>query len=423
LRTTCRIPLTPEGESLEALAPHPISIRRRPAGRAPGPRRTGQAAMSAGPRNARIDLLRGVSIVLVLLHHFNIPYPLRDTSLAHVFGWDAVHAIVRNGNYGVTMFFAISGYLITSNARRRWGSLGALDVRAFYVSRIARIVPCLLLLLALVNGLAVAGVPIFTNHAPQGIAVSYWLVNLASLTFWMNALIGAYGWVNYALGVLWSLSVEEVFYLSFPLLCIALRRDARLFAFWLLIAAIGPVYRYTHPGDESGFLYAYFACFDGIAIGCCTALLAERARWQALAAAPVQWLTATLMGGLYLAWPIAESHVLGVSAMALGTAVLLIGAHAERTPAHGRMLAPLRWSGRLSYELYLFHLIVLGALRTFWPPSAMHGDGKLALLVAYLVLSAGLSALIARGYATPLDRWIKRVALRPAAHVTDRARV
>ncbi|WP_175832203.1 acyltransferase family protein [Burkholderia cenocepacia] len=379
--------------------------------------------MSAAPRNARIDLLRGVSILLVLLHHFNIAYPLRDTALARVLGWDTIHAIVRNGNYGVTMFFAISGYLITSNARRRWGSLGALDVRAFYVSRIARIVPCLLLLLALVNGLAAAGVPIFTNHAPQGIAVSYWLVNLASLTFWMNVLIGAYGWVNYALGVLWSLSVEEVFYLSFPLLCIALRRDTRLFAFWLLIAAIGPVYRYTHPGDEGGFLYAYFACFDGIAIGCCTALLAERARWQMLAAAPVQWLVAALMTALYLAWPIAQSHVFGVSAMALGTAVLLIGAHAEHAPAHGRVLAPLRWSGRLSYELYLFHLILLGALRTLWPPSVTHGDGKLALLVAYLALSAALSAVIARGYATPLDRFIKRIASRPAAHVTDSARV
>lgn len=379
--------------------------------------------MSAGPRNARIDLLRGVSILLVLLHHFNIAYPLRDTALARVLGWDTIHAIVRNGNYGVTMFFVISGYLITSNARRRWGSLGALDVRAFYVSRIARIVPCLLLLLALVDGLAAAGVPIFTNHAPQGIAVSYWLVNLASLTFWMNVLIGAYGWVNYALGVLWSLSVEEVFYLSFPLLCIALRRDTRLFAFWLLIAATGPVYRYTHPGDEGGFLYAYFACFDGIAIGCCTALLAEHARWQGLAAAPVQWLAATAMTALYLAWPIADSHVLGVSAMALGTAVLLIGAHAKHTSAHGRLLAPLRWSGRLSYELYLFHLIVLGALRTFWPPSATHGDDKLALLVAYLALSATLSAVIARGYATPLDRFIKRVASRPAVHVTDSARV
>ena len=379
--------------------------------------------MSAAPRNARIDLLRGVSILLVLLHHFNIAYPLRDTALARVLGWDTIHAIVRNGNYGVTMFFAISGYLITSNARRRWGSLGALDVRAFYVSRIARIVPCLLLLLALVNGLAAAGVPIFTNHAPQGIAVSYWLVNLASLTFWMNVLIGAYGWVNYALGVLWSLSVEEVFYLSFPLLCIALRRDTRLFAFWLLIAAIGPVYRYTHPGDEGGFLYAYFACFDGIAIGCCTALLAERARWPMLAAAPVQWLVAALMTALYLAWPIAQSHVFGVSAMALGTAVLLIGAHAEHAPAHGRLLAPLRWSGRLSYELYLCHLIVLGALRTLWPPSVTQGDGKLALLVAYPALSAGVSAVIARGYATPLDRFIKRIASRPTARMTDSARV
>ncbi|WP_175718591.1 acyltransferase family protein [Burkholderia anthina] len=377
--------------------------------------------MSTGPRNARIDVLRGVSILLVLLHHFNIPYSLRDTSIARLVGWDTVHAVVRNGNYGVTMFFVISGYLITSNARRRWGSLDALDIRAFYVSRIARIVPCLLLLLALVNGLAAAGVPIFENHAPQGVAVSFWLVNLASLTFWMNVLIGAAGWVNYALGVLWSLSVEEVFYLSFPLLCLALRRETRLFAFWAAIVAIGPVYRFTHAGDEGGFLYAYFACFDGIAIGCCTALLAPRARWQVLAAAPVQWLTASAMSALYLAWPISESHVAGVSAMALGTAVLLIGAHASGTNTPGRALAPLRWSGRLSYELYLFHLIVLGALRTAWPPSLMHGDGKLALLVAYLALSAAASAAIARGYATPLERFIRRAASRPSPRMPDAA--
>ncbi|WP_205170096.1 acyltransferase, partial [Burkholderia sp. LMG 13014] len=343
--------------------------------------------MSAGPRNARIDLLRGVSILLVLLHHFNIPYSLRDTSLARMVGWDAVHAVARNGNYGVTMFFVISGYLITSNARRRWGHLGAVDLRAFYVSRVARIVPCLLLLLALVNGLAAAGVPIFQNHAPEGIAVSFWLVNLASLTFWMNVLIGTYGWVNYALGVLWSLSVEEVFYLSFPLLCVALRRDARLVAFWVVIAAIGPVYRFTHAGEEGGFLYAYFASFDGIAIGCCTALLAERASWQRLAAPLVQWPVAAAMAALYLAWPIAESHVAGVTAMALGTAVLLIGAHVNGERVQGRLLAPLCRAGKLSYELYLFHLIVLGGLRTFWPPSATHGDTKLLLLIAYLALS------------------------------------
>jgi len=150
--------------------------------------------MSAGRRNPRIDTLRGVSILLVLLHHFNIAYVLRDTAIGDIFGWAAVHAAARNGNYGVTVFFVISGYLITSNALRRWGSLGAIDVRTFYVSRIARIMPCLLLVLALVNGLAAADVPIFRNHAPLGVQVSFWLVNLASLTFWMNVLIGKYGW-------------------------------------------------------------------------------------------------------------------------------------------------------------------------------------------------------------------------------------
>jgi peptidoglycan/LPS O-acetylase OafA/YrhL len=300
-------------------------------------RDAGTDTVSAGPRNPRIDTLRGVSVLLVLLHHFNIAYVLRDTALARAFGWDAVHAVVRNGNYGVTMFFVISGYLITSNARRRWGCLGAIDARTFYVSRIARIMPCLLLLLVLVNGLAAASVPIFRNHAPLGEPVSFWLVNFASLTFWMNVLIGSYGWVNYALGVLWSLSVEEVFYLSFPLLCIALRRDGRLFAFWACVVAIGPLYRATHSGDEGGFLYAYFACFDGIAIGCCTALLAERPLWRALAMRATQWLTVAGMTVLYLAWPIAQSHVLGVTGVALGTAVLLIGAHANGARRSARL--------------------------------------------------------------------------------------
>ena len=65
-------------------------------------------------RNYKIDILRGVSILLVLLHHFNIPYKLHDTWLViSVFGEPLSTLIARNGNYGVTMFFVISGFLIT----------------------------------------------------------------------------------------------------------------------------------------------------------------------------------------------------------------------------------------------------------------------------------------------------------------------
>ncbi len=115
--------------------------------------------MSVGLRNWRIDLIRGASILMVLFHHFNIAYPLNHTALARAFGWQAIHSIARNGNYGVTMFSVVSGFLITSNARQRWGQLGRVDARNFYSLRAARILPCLLLLLFAVDACEYRGTP------------------------------------------------------------------------------------------------------------------------------------------------------------------------------------------------------------------------------------------------------------------------
>ncbi|MCX4160109.1 MULTISPECIES: acyltransferase [Paraburkholderia] len=376
--------------------------------------------MSNNRRSQQIDITRGIAILVVLFHHFNIAYPLRDTWLANTFGWDAVRAVARNGNYGVTAFFVVSGFLITSNALRRWSSLRNVDARTFYTLRAARILPCLVLLLVTVNLLAFAGIEIFQNRPENGDMLSFWLVNFASLTFWMNVLIAHHGWFNYALGVLWSLSVEEVFYLSFPLLCLLLRREKALFVFWTLIVIVGPLYRFAHRGDEAGFLYAYFASFDGIAIGCCAALLDARIVLQRSHAYLLRLVALVGMVALYLSGPIGETHVFGVTAMALGTAVLMLGSLDEPAAVRNRLdprvwaAALPAWFGRHSYELYLFHLIALGALRTVYPPHQTAGNDKLVLMALFFALAAVLAAAIARFYAEPLNRYFRRrLAGRP----------
>ena len=384
------------------------------------------AILAPSLRNRRIDQIRGISIVLVLLHHFNIAYHLPDTMLGAVLTPGGVRAIVRNGNYGVTMFFVVSGFLITLNAQKRWGSLSQISIRGFYVLRIARIMPCLLLLLFIVDALALSGLSIFGSHIPHtGLPVSALLVNAAALTFWMNVLIAHDGWVNYALGVLWSLSVEEVFYLTFPVICLVLRRQQFLVLFWLAIIAIGPLYRMTHQADESGFLFAYFASFDSIAIGCCSALLAvDRKLTNSIQLKPshirlLQIATLSGMAFLYLYRSIHATNILGVSLMALGTATLLLASGTQRggpSASRNRLLVIIGWLGQLSYELYLFHLIVLGLLRTVLPPQTVFGNARLLLLLVFLALSTAASAAIARLYSEPLNRLIRqRLSAEPDA--------
>ncbi|RYY79756.1 MAG: acyltransferase [Moraxellaceae bacterium] len=368
-------------------------------------------------RNVRIDVLRGISILLVLLHHFNIPYKLHDTLLSVDVGrQNLITAIARNGNYGVSMFFVISGFLITSHSLGRWHALNRLDIRTFYWSRIARILPCLLLLLVMVNGLGFLGLKPFINQAPNGIEVPTILTNLAALTFWMNQLIIQYGWVNYALGVLWSLSVEEVFYLAFPLACLCFKtpRQFAIFLGFFIVAA--PVYRWLHFGDDSeAYLYGYLASFDGIAIGCATALLARRINVAFFQRRIVQILTIVGMILFYVWAPIKETNTLGITFMACGTAILIWGGLAQQQAVQLRVgklssifTSVIATLGHYSYELYLFHLIVLGLIKVMVPPATALANEKLWLLLLFLLATFSMAWVIARFYSMPLNRWLRQ---------------
>lgn len=89
-----------------------------------------------------IDLLRGLSIFFVLMNHINIRLLGADVPYTEFLPAQLVHVLVWNAQLGVQMFFAISGFLITSITLRRWSSLPQVSLRGFYLFRFARIALC-----------------------------------------------------------------------------------------------------------------------------------------------------------------------------------------------------------------------------------------------------------------------------------------
>jgi peptidoglycan/LPS O-acetylase OafA/YrhL len=354
-----------------------------------------------------------VAILLVLLLHYSLTYRLSKSPLADAFGADAVRAVINNGNYGVTMFFVVSGYLITSVSLRRFGSLAAIDVRAFYAMRAARIVPPLLLALVIIVALGLLGAPSFGNSdAGKSFPASFYFLAVGSvLTFTHNLLMQSVGYFNYCLNIYWSLSVEEVFYLGFPLLCVLARRRAWVVAMCVCAIVIGPVYRAVHADDELYFMVGYAACFDAIAFGCLAALLADAVQPALKLARPLSLLAAFALAASYLRG-IGHHEAFGFSAVAACAAVLMWCASADLGTAKGwagaRAWAPLRRAGRHSYELYLFHIIVLAAMRDFVPRAQMSVDWKLPGLVVFLAASAGVAALMARYFSEPTNAALRR---------------
>lgn len=322
--------------------------------------------------------------------------------------------IARNGNYGVNMFFVISGFLITQHTLQRNGFLAQIKLKDFYIRRIARIMPCLVLLVAMVSVLGSLGLQPFINQSPNGEEVSYAVTILSALSFWMNLLIIKYGWANYALGVLWSLSVEEVFYLAFPVLCLALGRGKGFIVFLLAVIAYTPYFRALHFGEESGaYLYHYFSSFDGIAIGCLTAMYAQHFKGAIYNPKVIVAVTAFLMTALYFYAPIKEVSTWGISVFALLTALLILCFTQDlKVKPISYTARSLVWIGQRSYEMYLFHLIVLGLMKVVYFPKETLAAEKLMLLPVYFIAVFILSWAIEKYYSTPLNLKIRQSWIR-----------
>lgn len=359
-------------------------------------------------RHAGIDRLRGLAIVLVVLHHVGLRMPLRDTALGEWLPRRLLNALNYNGYEAVFVFFVISGFLIAGNALDRWGDLTRIDLATFYRHRASRILPCLLALvgvLALLHALNVPDYVIERRGQSLGGAVA------SALGLYLNWYEGQTGYLPGNWDVLWSLSIEEVFYLGFPLVCLLTRRRAVLVPLLVLLALSLPWSLASIAGNEVWKEKAYLPGMAAIATGILGALWvrawppaardARALRWfggaamLAMMTLTAPWLWRTMRDGVMLMLTVA-------------TLCLLVGM-SPSTPSRNRMrgFGWLESWGRLSYEIYLTHMFVVFTAVRLW--RAMGGDPRAGLgwYLPALLLAWWLGWLVARAFSQPCERWLR----------------
>ena len=392
-----------------------------------GPRRETRAVTAAAsPRYDTIDLLRGYAILGVVLLHISILLSSSGQTVGASLPKWLKYMIFTQGGNGVSAFFSISGFLITLVSFRRFGKLESISLKTFYRIRFARIAPLLFLLLALLSVLHLYG-PAGFHIRPSVGSLPHAL--FAALTFQTNWFEAVHGWLPASWSVLWSLSVEEMFYLFFPLLCAILlpRRwgKAIFFAVLVFLIGFGPFARTPWYTSNAIWGYqSYLGNLDNVALGCLFGLIAHRlsmsssflrSRWplyvQILGSAMILFIVDWMWPRVIFGWHI--KRALGtsgtdVTVLGLGVCLVMLGS-VLRESRGSRLTLPIRWLGRYSYEVYLTHDLVIIALFTLY--TKIHHGPVTAWIIAAIVLSGVVGHYISALFSEPLNRLLRGAPL------------
>jgi peptidoglycan/LPS O-acetylase OafA/YrhL len=299
-----------------------------------------------------LDVLRFFAFLAVFLYHFNHPaefYVQHGIPRAIAAG---AASLIEGGVFGVDLFFVLSAYLITELLLREKEACGSLDVKGFYLRRILRIWP----LYFFAIGLAL--VPAFNpGH------VFNWRYAAAFLLLAGNWSIIAYGWPIHSIGgVLWTVSIEEQFYLLWPPIVRKISRNriaGTAIAMLILSSAMRVLMIVIHGGMNSVWCNT-LARLDPIAMGILVAAALRGRIPNFSIGTRLGMLCCGILPLAFVAtrWKIHEPETLewiptlvGFPVVAVSCTLILLAALGISTRPHGVFL----YLGKISYGLYVYH--------------------------------------------------------------------
>ena len=328
-----------------------------------------------------LDGLRAVSFTIVFLSHIGL-------------------GKIVPGRFGVTVFFVLSGFLITTLMRQEFAATGRLDLKGFYLRRVLRILPPLYISIALLGLAWKAGLTENGGNAGGWASLAFQYANYWSAIFGFETLPAGGG-------PMWSLAVEEHFYLLWPPVAIALLSRApglreKTATWWLglaclLILAWRAVLHFLPNVPEDYIINATDTRADALLVGCWLALAMNP--WLDTLPAPNPRRDGILVlvgfGVIGLTLVIRNTvfrDTLRYDLQEFAVADLLWLAVARPTARPWRWLntKSLMWIGTLSYALYLLHdLCIHLVTHHFGPELKWYWQGllaaPLALLLAWLM--------------------------------------
>ena len=356
------------------------------------------AQYQAQPRFLELDGYRGLGVMLVIGQHMR----------TQVVGW-------TNPYGAMTVFFLVSGFIITTLALREERARGALSLRAFYVRRALRILPSYYCVLGayclLIFGL---GVGAEKAEALRKLLGPY-LLYYQEFPFFLASRFGVGDWQNIPFYQSWSLGIEEKFYLLWPVLGFVWLRGGGLWRFVAALAlGIGFACAPAALGQVGEVVFPYW----NILAGCALAVLLddERAyRKLAVLARPgVGAIVLALALGVHLlgAWHESIRYV-HPPAMAIGMIVLLLADGPVQRVLRTR---PAVFLGSISYGIYLVHLFGINIAEAVLPSidrGTLAAILTFALAIACTVLGAWLLHIVVERPCVALARrWSRRLAGR-----------